>query len=133
RTKTNLAQHLNASRKALAGTAITSGGSVRLSWQIGRFPRLSPPNNSTRIIPVSVRGGLMGKRVALAGFLHETNTFAPSKATLENFEQGGGYLPICRGEDILTRAPGVNLGISGALAHGAANHWTMVPIVWTGA
>lgn len=75
----------------------------------------------------------MGKRVALAGFLHETNTFAPSKATLENFEQGGGYLPICRGEDILTRAPGVNLGISGALAHGAANHWTMVPIVWTGA
>lgn len=75
----------------------------------------------------------MRKRVALAGFLHETNTFAPSKATLANFEQGGGYLPICRGEEILSRAPGVNLGISGALAFGAEIGWAMVPTVWTGA
>lgn len=75
----------------------------------------------------------MRKRVALAGFLHETNTFAPSKATLANFEQGGGYLPICRGEEIFSRSAGVNLGISGALAHGAASGWEMVPILWTGA
>ena len=75
----------------------------------------------------------MGKRVALAGFLHETNTFAPSKATLANFEQGGGYLPICRGEEIFERAPGVNLGISGVLAQGAEFGWTMIPTVWCGA
>lgn len=75
----------------------------------------------------------MSKRVALAGFLHETNTFAPSKATLANFEQGGGYLPICRGAEIISRAGGVNLGISGVLAHAAANDWETAPVLWTGA
>ncbi|WP_274426368.1 M81 family metallopeptidase [Chelativorans sp. YIM 93263] len=75
----------------------------------------------------------MAKRVALAGFLHETNTFAPSRATLAAFEQGGGYLPISRGNEILTRAPGVNLGISGALAHGQGAGWSMLPVLWTGA
>lgn len=75
----------------------------------------------------------MARKVALAGLLHETNTFAPSFATLANFEQGGGYLPLSRGEEILTRAPGVNLGISGAIAHGEAAGWEMVPVLWAGA
>ncbi|WP_265517487.1 M81 family metallopeptidase [Nitratireductor luteus] len=75
----------------------------------------------------------MGRRVAMAGFLHETNTFAPSPATLANFEQGGGYLPICRGDEILRRCPGVNLGISGAVERAAAANWDMVPILWCGA
>jgi microcystin degradation protein MlrC len=75
----------------------------------------------------------MAKKVALAGLLHETNTFAPSFATLANFEQGGGYLPLSRGDEILTRARGVNLGISGAIAHGEAVGWNMVPVLWAGA
>ncbi len=75
----------------------------------------------------------MKRRVALAGFLHETNTFAPSRATLAHFEQGGGYLPICRGAEILDRCQGVNLGISGAVAHGAVHGWDMQPVLWTGA
>ncbi|KXF74766.1 microcystin degradation protein MlrC [Paramesorhizobium deserti] len=75
----------------------------------------------------------MSKRVALAGFLHETNTFAPSRATYAQFEQGGGYLPISRGREILDRCPGVNLGISGSLAHAQAAGWDIVPILWTGA
>ncbi|EKF19338.1 hypothetical protein NA2_07599 [Nitratireductor pacificus pht-3B] len=72
-------------------------------------------------------------RVALAGFLHETNTFAPSKATYAHFVQGGGYLPMSRGADILERCPGVNLGISGIVAHGREADWEMVPVLWTGA
>lgn len=75
----------------------------------------------------------MTRRVALAGFLHETNTFAPSKATLAHFEQGGGYLPISYGQEILERAVGVNLGISGAVAHARECGWEMVPVLWTGA
>lgn len=75
----------------------------------------------------------MSKRVALAGFLHETNTFAPSKATLAHFEQGGGYLPLSRGHEILPRCRGVNLGISGALAHAGREGWEIVPTLWTGA
>ena len=75
----------------------------------------------------------MSRRVALAGFLHETNTFAPSLATLAEFEQGGGYLPLSRGAEIFTRAEDVNLGISGAIAHGRTAGWDMVPVLWTGA
>lgn len=75
----------------------------------------------------------MAKRVALAGFLHETNTFAPSKARYENFVQGGGYLPISRGKEILERCTGVNLGIAGAIAHAEAAAWEMLPVLWTGA
>jgi microcystin degradation protein MlrC len=75
----------------------------------------------------------MSKRVALAGFLHETNTFAPTKATLAHFDQGGGYLPISRGAEILSRCRGVNLGISGAVAHAERAGWEVVPVLWTGA
>lgn len=75
----------------------------------------------------------MAKRIAIAGLLHETNTFAPSRATLANFKQGGGYLPISRGDEIFSRAPGVNLGISGALAHGEEAGWDMIPVLWAGA
>ena len=75
----------------------------------------------------------MAKRVALAGFLHETNTFAPSKARYENFVQGGGYLPLSREQEILERCKNVNLGISGAIAHGETAGWQMLPVLWTGA
>lgn len=75
----------------------------------------------------------MTKRVAIAGFLHETNTFAPTKARYENFEQGGGYLPISRGGEILERCGGVNLGISGFVGYAQRAGWELVPLLWTGA
>ncbi|MBL3610669.1 M81 family metallopeptidase [Rhodovulum sulfidophilum] len=72
-------------------------------------------------------------RVALAGFLHETNTFAPSPADLAAFRQGGGYIPLSRGAEMAAAARGVNLGISGALDVAAELGWDAVPILWTGA
>lgn len=72
-------------------------------------------------------------RVALAGFLHETNTFAPTKARMADFVQGGGYIPMSRGAEMFTRAGGINLGIGGAIEHGEAAGWDMVPILWAGA
>ena len=33
----------------------------------------------------------MTARIAFGGFLHETNTFAPSKAGIDAFLQGGGW------------------------------------------
>ena len=35
-------------------------------------------------------------RIAIAGFQHETNTFAPSKATYADFERGGGWPALQR-------------------------------------
>lgn len=36
----------------------------------------------------------MSSRIAFGGFLHETNTFAPSKAGMAAFQQGGGWPPL---------------------------------------
>ncbi|MFC7704252.1 M81 family metallopeptidase [Plastorhodobacter daqingensis] len=75
----------------------------------------------------------MSKRVALAGFVHETNSFAPTKATMAAFVQGGGYMPMARGPALLTASRGINLGIGGAADHAAAAGWDAVPILWAGA
>ncbi|MDF1601518.1 M81 family metallopeptidase [Mesorhizobium sp. YIM 152430] len=75
----------------------------------------------------------MSKRVAIAGFLHETNTFAPSRAAYGNFEQGGGYLPMSRGAEITHRCSGVNLAISGFVDYAKRAGWELVPLLWTGA
>jgi len=72
-------------------------------------------------------------RVALAGFLHETNTFAPTPADLAAFQQGGGYIPMSRGAEIAEAAQGVNLGISGALSVAGELGWDAMPLLWTGA
>jgi len=75
----------------------------------------------------------MSVRIALAGFLHETNTFAPTKAVLADFQHGGGYMPMVRGAELIERSRGINLGISGAVEHGETMGWEMVPVLWTGA
>ena len=71
-------------------------------------------------------------RVAIGGFLHETNTFAPSPATYADFDGGSGYGPILRGEGVLGLA-GVNAAAAGMLAEGAARGWQMVPALWCAA
>ena len=75
----------------------------------------------------------MTKRVALAGFLHETNTFAPSPADMAAFVQGGGYMPMVRGAGLMTAGRNINLGIGGAVVHGEGAGWDMVPVLWCGA
>ena len=75
----------------------------------------------------------MSKRVALAGFLHETNTFAPTKARMDDFVQGGGYMPFARGQALIDQGRDINLGIGGAIKFGESGNWDMVPILWAGA
>jgi len=80
-----------------------------------------------------LQGVKMKKRVALAGFLHETNTFAPTKADMSDFVQGGGYMPLARGPQLIDQSKEINLGIGGAVAYGESAGWEMVPILWAGA
>lgn len=75
----------------------------------------------------------MIKRVALAGFVHESNSFAPTPADLEAFRHGGGYLPLSRGAAITDADRGLNLPIAGALAHADSAGWEIVPILYAGA
>ncbi len=72
-------------------------------------------------------------RIAVAGFVHESNSFAPSPADMAAFEQGGGYLPLSRGAQILQRARDVNLPIAGAIEFAESAGWDLVPLIWAGA
>lgn len=72
-------------------------------------------------------------KIAYAGFLHESNSFAPYSADLDDFVQGGGYIPLSRGDEILTNAADVNLAISGGLQYGVEKNWTLLPSLWAGA
>ena len=53
-------------------------------------------------------------RIAVGGFQHETNTFAPSPADYAAFESGGGWPGLCAGHDILSAVAGANIPAAGA-------------------
>ncbi|MBL8377871.1 MAG: M81 family metallopeptidase [Burkholderiales bacterium] len=72
-------------------------------------------------------------RIAIGGFQHETNTFAPSPADYAAFESGGGWPGICFGADIAPTVAGANIPAAGACdALHAAGHQT-VGLVWAAA
>ena len=52
-------------------------------------------------------------RIAIGGFLHETNTFAPTKATYEAFVHGGGWPRMEVGADVVKTVRGINVGLAG--------------------
>ena len=69
-------------------------------------------------------------RIAVGGFQHETNTFAPTRADYAAFESGGGWPPLTFGDAIAPRLEGANIPATGAIAalH-AAGHDT-VGLAW---
>lgn len=68
--------------------------------------------------------------IAVGGFQHETNTFAPSKADYAAFEAGGGWPELTFGDAIAPRLAGANIPATGAIeALHAAGHRT-VGLVW---
>ena len=69
-------------------------------------------------------------RIAVAGFQHETNTFAPFPTTMELFEQRGGWPELVRGSALFKRFKGLNIPLSGFM--GVCPH-EIVPILWAGA
>lgn len=69
------------------------------------------------------------RRVAFAGFIHETNTFAPTKASYDAFLKGSGHLPLCRGEEMIAMVAGANTGIEGALDYAREAGWEVVPVL----
>ena len=52
-------------------------------------------------------------RIAVGGFLHETNTFAPTKATYADFVHGGGWPSMAHGADVLKVMRKINVGLAG--------------------
>lgn len=66
-------------------------------------------------------------RIAIGGFQHETNTFAPFPTTLDLFEQQGAWPGLVEGADLLETMDGLNLPTSGFMS--ASSH-ELVPLLW---
>lgn len=71
--------------------------------------------------------------IAIAGFQHETNTFAPQKATLDKFIEGEGWPPLTEGKAIFDVFEPMNIPIGGFITSAKAKGWTLEPIVWAAA
>jgi microcystin degradation protein MlrC len=69
-------------------------------------------------------------RVAVGGFMHETNTFAPTKAGYEAFAHGAGWPGLCFGPALIEETRNVNMGICGFVEEAEASGWSLVPTAW---
>jgi microcystin degradation protein MlrC len=72
-------------------------------------------------------------RIAIGGFLHETNTFAPTRATYADFVHGGGWPAMTRGAEVLRVMRNINVGLAGFIGEAEANGWALVPTIACGA
>jgi microcystin degradation protein MlrC len=72
-------------------------------------------------------------RIAVGGFLHETNTFAPTKATYDAFVHGGGWPRMELGDDILRVVRNVNVGLAGFIDAALSEGWELVPTIFAAA
>ena len=71
--------------------------------------------------------------IFVAGFHHETNTFAPSPADWAAFTCGAGYPAYARGQAMLAQMRPTSTGLGGFAQAADAFGWTLLPSVWAGA
>ena len=71
--------------------------------------------------------------IFIAGFHHETNTFAPSPADWAAFESGSGYPGYCRGAAMLEKMRGGSMALAGFVRIATELGWSLQPSVWAGA
>jgi microcystin degradation protein MlrC len=72
-------------------------------------------------------------RIAVGGFHHETNTFAPSKADLAAFTTPGGWPALCRGSQLFAATAGINLPITGFVEAAREKGHELFPLAWANA
>lgn len=72
-------------------------------------------------------------RIAIAGWQHETNTFATIKADYQAFERADEWPPLCEGELLLTETAGVHLPVTGAIEYLQQQGHELDPLLWCSA
>lgn len=72
-------------------------------------------------------------RIVIGGFQHETNTFAPVKASFRDFEMADGWPGLTRGLDIMTTFTGINLPIAGFIEGAKEQGFDLLPTLWCSA
>jgi len=72
-------------------------------------------------------------RVLIAGYQHETNTFAPSLADWAAFTRGDSFPAFERGPAMQQRMTGINIPIGGFIDAARTRGWSLLPSAWAGA
>jgi len=72
-------------------------------------------------------------RILIAGYQHETNTFAPSLADWAAFTRGDSFPAFTRGAAMQALHRGVNIPIGGFIEAATRRGWTLLPSAWAGA
>lgn len=72
-------------------------------------------------------------RIAVGGFQHETNTFAPQPATLADFVAPDAWPGLTRGAELIDAVRGINLPAAGFIAEAQSSGDTIVPLTWCSA
>ncbi len=72
-------------------------------------------------------------RILIAGYQHETNTFAPSLADWPAFTRGDSFPAFSQGSAMQEAMTGVNIPIGGFIEAAKAHGWTLLPSCWAGA
>jgi microcystin degradation protein MlrC len=72
-------------------------------------------------------------RIAVGGFLHETNTFAPTKASYADFVHGGGWPAMTQGADVLKVMRNINVGLAGFIGEAETHAWELAPTIFAAA
>ena len=74
----------------------------------------------------------MMMNILVAGFQHETNTFAPTVASYDSFVRGEDFPGLVRGEGLFDLL-NVNLPVSGFIHCVRAHGHSVTPVIWAGA
>ncbi|MFO1329982.1 MAG: M81 family metallopeptidase [Rubrivivax sp.] len=72
-------------------------------------------------------------RILIAGYQHETNTFAPSLADWDAFTRGDSFPPFMRGAEMQAALSGINIPVAGCIDFARTRGWTLLPSAWAGA
>ena len=72
-------------------------------------------------------------RILIAGYQHETNTFAPSLADWAAFTRGDSFPAFCQGAAMQDQLASVNIPIGGFIEAAKTHGWTLLPSCWAGA
>src|SRR3954462_2437291 len=72
-------------------------------------------------------------RIAVGGFQHETNTFAPTRASWDDFARADAWPGFVRGPELIEAVKGYNIPIAGAVERLQALGHEIVPLCWCSA
>ena len=72
-------------------------------------------------------------RIAVAGFQHETNTFAHVPTAWADFEHPGAWPGYVEGDGVLAAAADMPFPMAGFVAAAAGQGFDLVPLLWCGA